>query len=45
MGDLDTMNEGVELSVPGATMKLKDAEYKTTLTWSLSVLPGTGEGE
>lgn len=44
MGDLATMDKGVELMVPGASMKLKDAEYKTTLTWSLSVLPGNEEG-
>lgn len=44
MGDLATMDKAVELMVPGASMKLKDAEYKTTLTWSLSVLPGNEEG-
>ena len=45
LGNLDTMNEGVSLMVPGSTVKLKEADYKTTLTWSLSVLPDANEGE
>lgn len=44
LGDLDTMGESVQLHVPGKSTKLKE-KYTTELTWSLSALPGSGEGE
>jgi hypothetical protein len=44
LGDLDTMEESVQLHVPGKSTKLKE-KYTTELTWSLSNLPGSGEGE
>ena len=44
LGDLDTMGESVQLHVPGKSTKLKE-KYTTELTWSLSTLPGSGEGE
>ncbi|TFI65608.1 cell surface protein [Carnobacterium divergens] len=37
-GDVSTMAESIELSVPGATVKDADT-YKTTLTWTLTDVP------
>lgn len=37
-GDLDTMGNSIELSVPGATAKEADT-YKTSLTWTMSDVP------
>ncbi|CAD5896741.1 Cell surface protein [Carnobacterium maltaromaticum] len=39
-GDDTTKAKGVSLSVPGKTIKKKDVAYKTTLTWTLSDVPG-----
>lgn len=44
MGDLETMETSVQLHVPGKSTKLKE-KYTTSLTWSLSTLPGTEVGE
>lgn len=42
LGDMATMAESVQLHVPGKATKLKD-RYSTTLTWTLSTLPTSGE--
>lgn len=39
MGNMSNMDEGVSLFVPGISTKLKDKEYATSLTWTLSMLP------
>lgn len=40
-GDATTMNESIQLSVPGATAKDADV-YKTSLTWTLKDVPVNG---
>lgn len=39
-GNKDTKASSVKLSVPGKTLKMKDVNYNTTLTWSLNDVPG-----
>lgn len=44
LGDLNTMEQGVQLHIPGKSTKVKD-KYTTSLTWILSTLPDNGAGE
>ncbi|EOO65452.1 MULTISPECIES: WxL domain-containing protein [Bacillus cereus group] len=37
--DIEQAKNSVSLSVPGTTEKVKDAKYKTTLTWTLEDTP------
>lgn len=40
LGNEKTKEESVQLVVPGKSIKLKDVQYKTSLTWTLNDVPG-----
>lgn len=45
LGNESSLEESVKLSVPGSTVKMKDAMYRTTLTWTLNDVPNLNSFE
>lgn len=45
LGNESSLEESIKLSVPGSSVKMKDAAYRTTLTWTLNDVPNNNSNE
>lgn len=45
LGNESSLKESAKLSVPGSTVKMKEATYRTTLTWTLNDVPNLNSFE